>query len=308
LQFDGFSDDGCRKLRGESLVETKLRAIERLGEAGLRTILVCTVQPGVNDHELGGLVEFGVARPWITGISFQPACYVGRHVLPSELERRITFPDVIRRVCEQTSSIPDRAWHESDFSPLPCAHPNAHTLAYAYRAAGQVVPLARFVDLDSHLDLLSGRITFNRERAKELIGEYLSRVACGSDCGCYDPSSLPILDNDREKAPEQKRMSAGRSVEGSIAEEFFERALTEDLAPADMFRITTTSFMDAYNFDVRQEMKACVHFVLPSGHIIPFSAYNLLYRTGRVALPELRKTQFTAENAEVAEEMHAAAR
>jgi hypothetical protein len=45
--------------------------------------------------------------------------------------------------------------------------------------------------------------------------------------------------------------------------------------------------MDAYNFDVRQEMKACVHFVLPSGHIIPFSAYNLLYRDGRAPLPEL---------------------
>jgi hypothetical protein len=70
-----------------------------------------------------------------------------------------------------------------------------------------------------------------------------------------------------------------------------------------MFRITTTSFMDAYNFDVRQEMKACVHFILPSGHIIPFSAYNILYRTGRVALPKLRTGEFAAEDAVVAEEM-----
>jgi hypothetical protein len=75
----------------------------------------------------------------------------------------------------------------------------------------------------------------------------------------------------------------------SIAEEFFRRVLAEDVSPADVFRITTTSFMDAYNFDVRQAMKDCVHFVLPTGHIIPFSAYNLLYRDGLVALPPLRK-------------------
>lgn len=54
-----------------------------------------------------------------------------------------------------------------------------------------------------------------------------------------------------------------------------------------MFRITTTSFMDAYNFDVRQLMKECVHFVLPSGHLVPFSAYNVLYRNGHVQLPPL---------------------
>jgi hypothetical protein len=47
--------------------------------------------------------------------------------------------------------------------------------------------------------------------------------------------------------------------------------------------------MDAYNFDVRQLMRSCVHHILPSGHIIPFSAYNVLYRNGHVPLPPLRE-------------------
>ena len=254
LQFDGFDEQGSEVLRGESLVETKLRAIEVLGEAGLRTILVCTLQPNVNEHEMGRLVQFGTERSWITGVSFQPATYTGRYVLPEQLERRITFPDVIHGIVEQTNG----EWLESDFSPLPCAHPNGHTLAYAYRRDDLLLPLARFVDLENHLDLLSGRITFNRSRAKQLIGEYLSRQPCGLG-GCGD----------------------------KFAVEFFERALTEDLAPEDVFRITTTSFMDAYNFDVRQLMKSCVHHILPSGHIIPFSAYNVLYRAGHVELPDL---------------------
>ena len=61
LQMDGFEEQGSEVLRGESLVETKLRTIEVLGEAGLRTMLVCTLQPGVNDHEMGHLVQFGAA-------------------------------------------------------------------------------------------------------------------------------------------------------------------------------------------------------------------------------------------------------
>jgi len=113
---------------------------------------------------------------------------------------------------------------------------------------------------------------------------------------------------DGERVPAHRRAVSPRlgsspvpsTPESAVAEEFFRRALTEDLAPEDVFRITTTSFMDAYNFDVRQEMKACVHFVLPSGHLIPFSAYNLLYRHGHAPLPPLTR-QFTAENAEVAE-------
>ena len=56
-----------------------------------------------------------------------------------------------------------------------------------------------------------------------------------------------------------------------------------------MFRITITSFLDAYNFDVRRLMKCCIHHVLPSGHVIPFCAYNVLYREGHVVLPALRE-------------------
>ena len=105
-----------------------------------------TLQGGVNDDELGDVVRFCLARPWITGLSLQPATYSGRFVLPEELERRVTFPDVIKKIAAQTSGL----FQESDFLPLPCAHPNCHSLAYAYRTGNDVIPLTRFIDARNH--------------------------------------------------------------------------------------------------------------------------------------------------------------
>lgn len=262
LQFDGFSDESSTHLRGESLVSTKLKAIDRLGERGIKTTLVVTLQPGVNDLEIGAIVKFGLERPWITGLSLQPATYSGRHVLPEDLERRITFPDVIRAIASQT----DGLFREDDFLPLPCAHPNCHSLTYAYRSGSSVIPLTRFIDARNHLDILANGILFTRNRARQLIRRYLDQTSlCGTSCfPSPDPATV------------------------TASESFFAKALSEDLSQSDVFRITITSFLDAYNFDVRRLMKCCIHHVLPSGHVIPFCAYNVLYREGHAVLPALR--------------------
>ena len=285
LQFDGLDAGSHRVLRGEELLETKLRAIERLGERQIRTILVCTVETGVNTNQLGALVQFAAERPWITGISFQPATYTGRCPLPETLEQRVTFPDILRGIADQSQG----TWRASDFLPLPCAHPNAHSLAYAYRDGGHLTPLTRFIDIGNHLDLLANGITFNRGSARDLIADFLSRQNCGCSGGC-DPVTPgpppkpspgePVTGQVPTDAEEQSRIER-------VAASFFARCLRQDLSPSDVFRITTTSFMDPYNFDLRQLMKSCVHHLLPSGHLIPFCAYNVLYRDGHVTLPDL---------------------
>jgi uncharacterized radical SAM superfamily Fe-S cluster-containing enzyme len=216
--------------------------------------------------------------------------------LPETLERRLTFPDVIREIARQT----DGLFREDDFMPLPCAHPNCHSLSYAYRSGCQVVPLSRFIDARKHLDLLANGITFTRVRARELIEQYLgSSGCCGGKCG---PEAVELNGHfnsrggaeDAEMTDKNSNSAVSASPRetravDSLADEFFSRAMTERLSPADVFRITITSFLDAYNFDVRRLMKCCIHHVLPSGHVIPFCAFNVLYRNGHVPLPQLRE-------------------
>ncbi|TWT93816.1 radical SAM protein [Stieleria varia] len=271
LQFDGFSESHHELLRGKSLLETKLQAVEVLGEVGLNTTLVCTLQAGVNDDQPGPIIRHAIERPHITGVSFQPATYTGRYFLPEQLEDRITFPDVIAAIAEQAGE-----WFaESDFLPLPCAHPNGHSLAYAYRGNGTTVPLNRFIDIAANMDLLANGIVFTRERAKSLVSQYLARAACGPG-GC-EPSIAVARPTATETSDDLTQ----------TAQAFFMAAATQTLRQSDLLRITITSFMDAYNFDVRQLMKSCVHHLLPTGHLIPFSAYNVLYRDGHVPLPQL---------------------
>lgn len=277
LQFDSFEENASLRLRGEPLVATKLRAIDALGRYEIRTTLVTTLQPDINDHEIGAIVRFGLARPWITGISFQPATYSGRYVLPEDLERRITFPDVIRAVATQTNGL----FREEDFLPLPCAHPNCHSLTYAFRSGSSVIPLPRFIDARNHLEILANGILFTRNRARQLIEQYISTLGCDA-CG---PFLVPTPQNEIQECLSPN--PGGDPDVSTAAATFFTRALAGQLSPADVFRITITSFLDAYNFDVRRVMKCCIHHVLPTGHVIPFCAYNVLYREGHVALPKL---------------------
>ncbi|MCZ6785668.1 MAG: radical SAM protein, partial [Planctomycetota bacterium] len=72
LQFDSLKEAPQIELRGEELLETKLKAIERLCEVDLPTTLVCTLRRGLNENEIGGLIEFALRQPCVRGVTFQP--------------------------------------------------------------------------------------------------------------------------------------------------------------------------------------------------------------------------------------------
>ena len=245
FQLDGLNEETSIALRGESLVPQKLRALEKLGEAGVHVTLVATLQGGVNLDQIGPLVRYATERDWVTGLSLQPATYSGRHYLPEDLENRVTFPDVIKAMEEQTEGM----FQTKDFFPLPCAHPNCHQLCLAYRHADGLTPLTRFVNAKENLDLLANGISFTREEGVRLIQQYLARQACCGPSGCGDntgcsttlsqvdtPKSLPILSlkNDTD----------------TTAEDFFAQALLKQLGARNLFRITINNFLDMYNFDV----------------------------------------------------------
>jgi uncharacterized radical SAM superfamily Fe-S cluster-containing enzyme len=62
-----------------NLFEVKLRAIENLHAAGVDIVLVSTIINGVNNEQVGRIVEFALDNPKkISFISFQPVSFTGR--------------------------------------------------------------------------------------------------------------------------------------------------------------------------------------------------------------------------------------
>jgi 7,8-dihydro-6-hydroxymethylpterin dimethyltransferase len=103
LQFDGVSDDVYRSIRGNNLFELKTKAIANCSLINMGVVLVPTIVPGINDHQIGDIIQF--AKKWIPvvkGVHFQPVCYLGRNRHVPEDKDRITIPDVIAALEIQT--------------------------------------------------------------------------------------------------------------------------------------------------------------------------------------------------------------
>ena len=123
LQFDGADDSAHLVLRGRSLLEAKLRAVENLGRAGVGVVLVPTVVPGVNDDGLGDLLRLAVAlSPAVRGIHFQPVSYFGRYPAPPRDADRITLPELMAGLEAQSGGLV----RVRDFQPPGCEIGRAH--------------------------------------------------------------------------------------------------------------------------------------------------------------------------------------
>ena len=79
LQFDGVGNEANAHRKIGNLFDVKLRAIEKLHAAGIDVILVVTVVNGVNNDQVGKIVEFAIENAdKITVVSFQPVSFTGR--------------------------------------------------------------------------------------------------------------------------------------------------------------------------------------------------------------------------------------
>ncbi len=115
LQFDGTDDRINEALRDEKLLDIKTRAIENCAAAGIGVVLVVTIVPGVNDHNLGDIIQFGLDRiPKVRGVSLQPVSYFGRFPQPPTDQMRFTIPQVIRAIEKQTAG----RFRAENFLPL----------------------------------------------------------------------------------------------------------------------------------------------------------------------------------------------
>ncbi len=257
LQFDSLRDEVHQELRGARLADIRLRALENLNAHDISTTLVVTVKKGLNDHELGGIVEFALSQPCVRGVTFQPIQAAGRLENYDPAINRLTLTEVRRRILEQTS-----VFQPDDLIPVPC-NPDCLAMAYALKLDGATVPLTRFVAPETLV--AKGRNTIVVERDEELRAHVFELFATN-----HSPQSQACSLSDLLCCLPQVQAPA-------------------DLSYRNVFRVLIMQFIDAMSFDLRAVKKSCVHIAQPDGTIVPFDTFNLFYRDARAQrLAQLR--------------------
>lgn len=102
LQFDGMTDEVYQKVRGQALLDQKMQAIRYCDEAQLGVVLVPTVIAGINDDQIGPILQFAYAHmPAVRGVHYQPVTYTGRF----EQGKRITIPEMLSAIESQSDGL-----------------------------------------------------------------------------------------------------------------------------------------------------------------------------------------------------------
>ena len=120
LQFDGIGNPANSHRNVGNLFDLKLRAIENLHSNGVEIVLVTTVVNGINNEQVGRVVQFALDNPdKIAMVSFQPVSFTGRDEAITDERRkaqRYTLSHLAHDVKDQLSiGEPVRDWFPLSF-------------------------------------------------------------------------------------------------------------------------------------------------------------------------------------------------
>jgi len=257
LQFDSFKEMVLMSMRGANLKKIREKAIEHLNALNLSTTLVVTLQKGLNDDEIGKIIEFALEQKCVRGVTLQPTQIAGRLENFNSQTDRITLTEVRRKILEQTTIfLPD------DIIPVPC-NPDALAMGYVLKLEGQYIPLTRYINPADLLD--SGKNTIVYEQDEGLHQKMSEIFSTGTS-------------TDKASEKLHSLLCCLPFVEAP------------NLGYNNLFRVIIMQFIDAYNFDVRAIKKSCVHIVNKDNKIIPFETMNLFYRDEKRAVLEKLRT------------------
>lgn len=247
LQFDSLNNQALQTIRGANLADIHQQALAKLERLGISTTLVMTVKRGVNDDEIGAVIQHALQWQCVRGVTLQPIQDAGRNE-DFSTKNRLTVSEVRRNIAMQSG-----VFSLEDVLPVPC-NPDTLAMAYALKLGKETLPLTRWLSPE---DIIAGEentIVFERNPAlkQQLFSLFSTNLSPESQAKHLNEllCCLPKIAGDH-------------------------------LDYRNVFRVLIVQFMDAQNLDIRALKKSCVHMVRPNGTMIPFEAFNLFYRGNR---------------------------
>lgn len=276
MQFDGVTPEPYIAARGMNLLDVKKQAIQNAREIGMESlVLVPTVVRGVNDDQLGKIVEFAVQnRDVVRCVNFQPVSITGRIDYSARMKMRITVPDVIHLIEEQTNGlIPATVWY-----PVPAMLPVGRALGFmkgspqlelsSHFACGMSTfiyidedgsyrPITDMIDVDKFLEVLSE----------------ISDLYANEKRGASARAKAKMLGS--------VRFIKKKGVLKDLLVAFLNRGDYESLAKfmRRVIMIGIMHFQDPFNLDLERVQHCDVNYATPDGRIVPFCTMNTIHRS-----------------------------
>ncbi|HEX5161016.1 MAG TPA: radical SAM protein [Steroidobacteraceae bacterium] len=257
LQFDSFEPGVLKELRGADLSRIHQEALDVLNKLDISTTLVVTLKKGLNDDEIGKIIDFGLAQPCVRGVTLQPIQDAGRVEAYDAKRHRLTVSEIRRRIGEQS-----QAFTLGDIIPVPC-NPDTLAMGYALKIGGATLPLTRVITPQILLEGQGNTITFEHDP------ELKRRI-------------FDLFATNHSAEGQATRLSELLCCLPQVA-------TPPGIGYRNVFRVLIVQFMDAVSMDIRALKKSCIHIAQPDGRLIPFESFNLFYRAGKEqVLAELR--------------------
>lgn len=287
LQFDGIGNESNAHRKVGNLFDVKVKAIENLHAAGIDVVLVVTVVNGVNDREVGRIVDFAIQNAdKVTVVSFQPVSFTGRDEDVTDEVRaaqRYTLSHLAKDLEEQTGTLKAlRDWfplsslgpfsdltdtllgERADWGSMKCGcHPNCGvgTMLFVNKRTKKAVPLTSFLDLAGLMndvqditDAAQGRTLTLAELALALLANFDADAA-------PEGVTFPLL---------VRQFLSQTGARGAKVGEF------ESDAAQFEWRVLFVAgmwFQDLFNYDFRRTEMCIIPYGTQMGEI-SFCAYN----------------------------------
>jgi uncharacterized radical SAM superfamily Fe-S cluster-containing enzyme len=276
MQFDGVTPDPYLEARGSNLLPVKKQAIQNAREIGMESlVLVPTVVRGVNDDQVGGIIEYAVENhDVIRCVNFQPVSITGRIDHDARNEMRITIPDVIHLIEEQTGGkIPADAWF-----PVPAMMPVG-------RALGLMKDTPQ-LELSTHFACgMSTFIYINEDGSYEPITNLIDvskfLVLLADIANLFAEEKMGASKRAKAKLAAGARYIKRKGIIKDLLSAFLNRGDYESLAKfmRRIIMVGLMHFQDPYNLDLERIQHCDVNYSVPDGRIIPFCTMNTIHRS-----------------------------
>ncbi len=281
LSLDTFDDQVDMQLLGARTLRPKLQALDLLERHDVTTTILPAVAAGLNDKDVGPLLELVLSRPFLCSLELHTLTFTGQGGVGFQRSARITTPDLHRLIEEASAG--KISWR--DFVPSPLAHPHCYSICYLLMLdGGGYVPYTRFMGRAKLFELLSESIYIEpRERTESVLRDAIDELWANPD---MLPESEAVLQTLKRLVRQLFPSDGALSIDER-------RKIAERSSKA----IYIHSHMDEESFDVSRIMKCSIGVPETDGSNIPTCSYNVLYRerdprfAGDSALERMRETR-----------------